>query len=261
MSRYKINKFPKSRIATIDVCEIGKQKHHIAGMIEIDVSESREKIKKYKRVAGRISFTAWLIKTISLTLKEYENAAAYLKGNRKIVVFNDINISIVVEKKINGQKVPMPVIIEKANERTIESITKQISDAQDSVLTTQDIVLQRKSDWMERFYYILPGFVRRSVWRFLLKHPQMAFNRMGNVAITSVSMMGNVSGWFIPVSVHPVCFGISSIMKKPVVVDDKIEIREMLNMTILLDHDVFDGAPMARFISDLSKNIKNGTGL
>jgi pyruvate/2-oxoglutarate dehydrogenase complex dihydrolipoamide acyltransferase (E2) component len=261
MSEYKIHKFPKSRIATIDVCEIGKQKHHIAGMIEIDISESKGKIRKYKRETGRISFTAWLIKTISLTLKEYEAAAAYLKGSRKIVIFNDINISIIVEKKIRGQKVPMPVIIEKANERTIESITKQISEAQESVLTEKDIVLHRKSDRMERFYYLLPGFVRRSVWRFLLKHPQMAFSRMGNVAITSVSMMGNVSGWFIPVSVHPVCFGISSVMKKPVVVDDKIEIREMLNMTILLDHDVFDGANMARFISDLSKNIKNGTGL
>jgi pyruvate/2-oxoglutarate dehydrogenase complex dihydrolipoamide acyltransferase (E2) component len=29
-------------------------------------------------------------------------------------------------------------------------------------------------------------------------------------------------------------------------------------MTILLDHDVIDGAPMARFIKKLSKNIENG---
>jgi pyruvate/2-oxoglutarate dehydrogenase complex dihydrolipoamide acyltransferase (E2) component len=73
--------------------------------------------------------------------------------------------------------------------------------------------------------------------------------------------MGNVSGWFIPVSIHPICFGISSVVKKPAVIDDKIEIREILNMTILLDHDVFDGAPMARFINDLSKNIRSGIGL
>lgn len=35
----------------------------------------------------------------------------------------------------------------------------------------------------------------------------------------------------------------------------------MLNMTILIDHDVIDGAPMARFITDLTKNIKQGMGL
>lgn len=81
---------------------------------------------------------------------------------------------------------------------------------------------------------------------------------MGNVSITSVGMMGKIHGWFIPISVHPVCFGIGSVVKKPVVVNDKIEIREILYMTVLIDHDVIDGAPMARFISDLSKNIENG---
>jgi pyruvate/2-oxoglutarate dehydrogenase complex dihydrolipoamide acyltransferase (E2) component len=84
---------------------------------------------------------------------------------------------------------------------------------------------------------------------------------MGNVAITSIGMMGNANGWFIPTSIHPLCFGISKISKKPVVIKDKVEIREILNMTILLDHDVIDGAPMARFISDLSTNISKGIGL
>jgi pyruvate/2-oxoglutarate dehydrogenase complex dihydrolipoamide acyltransferase (E2) component len=81
------------------------------------------------------------------------------------------------------------------------------------------------------------------------------------VAITSIGIKGNVNGWFIPASVHPVCFGIGKIAKKAVVVDDKIEIREMLNMTVLLDHDVIDGAPMARFISKLADNIEKGAGL
>jgi pyruvate/2-oxoglutarate dehydrogenase complex dihydrolipoamide acyltransferase (E2) component len=74
-------------------------------------------------------------------------------------------------------------------------------------------------------------------------------------------MIGKVNGWFIPISVHPICFGISSIIKKPIVIGDNIEIREMLNMTILFDHDVSDGAQMARFISELSKNIENGLNL
>lgn len=32
-------------------------------------------------------------------------------------------------------------------------------------------------------------------------------------------------------------------------------------MTVLLDHDVIDGAQMARFISKLSENLELGTGL
>lgn len=261
MEGYKIQEFPKTRIATVDVCEIGQQKHHIAAMIEIDVTGSRVKIKKYKNEICKISFTAWLIKAISLTIRDHELAAAYLKGKRRVIIFNDINVSIVVEKKINGQKVPIPLIIEKANDRSIESITKQINEARDEVMSDKDMVLQRRSGQMERIYYLLPGFIRRYFWRYLLKHPRLAYKRMGNVAVTSVGMMGNVNGWFIPKSVHPICFGISSVMKKPVVIDDKIEIREMLNITVLIDHDVIDGAAMARFISDLSDNIENGIAL
>jgi pyruvate/2-oxoglutarate dehydrogenase complex dihydrolipoamide acyltransferase (E2) component len=261
MAEYKIYKFPKTRIATIDVCAIGKQKHHVAAIIEVDVTASREKIKQYKRKINKISFTAWMIKVISHTIKDYEQAAAYLKGKRKFVIFTDINVSIIVEKDLNGIKVPIPLIIEKANEKSIESITKQINDARNRKLTDNDIVLHDRSSRLDKFYYTLPGFIRRCFWRYLLKHPNVAFGKMGNVSITSIGMMGNVNGWFIPVSVHPICFGISKLTKKPVVVDDAIKIREILNMTVLLDHDVIDGAPMARFISDLSENIEKGTGL
>lgn len=258
---YKIEIFPKTRIATFDICSIGIRKHQVAAMIEIDVSESRENIKKIRNTTNRISFTAWLIKVISLTIKDHELAAGYLKGKRKVLVFNDINISLVVEKKLNGQKVPIPLIIEKANEKSIELITKQINDARDKEITNNDIVLHNKSSHLELLYYVLPGFIRSFFWNYLLRHPHLAFKKMGNVAITSIGMIGNVSGWFIPISVHPICFGISNITKKPIVIGDKIEIREILNMTILIDHDVIDGSPMARFISDLSRNIEKGYGL
>lgn len=81
---------------------------------------------------------------------------------------------------------------------------------------------------------------------------------MGNTAVTSVGMMGRINGWFIHKSVHPVSFGIGSVLKKPVVIDNEIKIREILNMTILVDHDVIDGAPMVRFLNDLTRSIETG---
>lgn len=262
MTGYKTHKFPKSRIATIDVCEIGKQKHHITSLIELDITNSRKKIRAYNNYnSNKISFNAWIISVIGHTIYQYETVASYLNGRDKQLIFKDINVSVIVEKSLNGQKVPFPLIIEKANEVSIESISRLINDAKDQELTDKDIVLQKKTNRFESLYYSLPGFIRRSFWRYLLKHPKMAYKEMGNVAITSIGMMGQVKGWFIPISIHPICFGLSSITKKPVVVDDKIEIREILNMSILLDHDVIDGAPMARFIRDLSKNIENGANL
>ena len=65
---------------------------------------------------------------------------------------------------------------------------------------------------------------------------------------------------FIHKSVHPLSFGIGSIVKKPVVKNNQIQVRDILNMTILCDHDVMDGAPMVRFLNDLTKYIENFKG-
>ncbi len=258
MSKYKIHKFPKSRIATIDVCAMGKKKHHVSAFLEMDVTLAKEKIKKYKKDVGKISFIAWLIKVIGHTVAEKNAVAAYLAGKQKTIYFADVNISFLIEKEINEEKVPVPLLLEKANTLKIKTITQLLNQAKQKVLSKNQVVIQKRSTRAERFYYHLPGFVRRTIWKFMLKRPKMLFEKMGNVVVTSLGMYGKINGWFVPISIHPVCFGIGSVMKKPVVKDDNIEIRDILNLTVLIDHDVIDGGSMARFISALNKNIEAG---
>ncbi len=262
MTKFKIQKFPDSRLATIDMCDIGQRKHHVTALIEFDISGSREKIRSInKHNNQKISFTAWMISVISTTIKNHPTSAAFLSGKNKLVIFEDVNVSIVVEKNVNGQKIPIPMVIENANELSIESIAMQIDEAKNQDFSDRDIILRKKAGKLEKIYFVLPGFLRRYFWRYLVKHPKLAYRKMGNVAMTSTGMTGKINGWFIPISVHPVCFGISSILKKPVVIDNRVEIREIMNMSVLVDHDVIDGANIARFISELAKNIENGLKL
>ena len=109
-----------------------------------------------------------------------------------------------VEKDLNGQKVPIPLLIKKANAVSIESIARQINEAHEQKLSEKDIVLQNKSSMLKRVYYSLPGFIHRLFWRYLINYPHFVFSKRGNVAITSIGMMGKVNGWFIPISVHPI---------------------------------------------------------
>jgi len=247
---------PGSRIATFDTFTLGLKKHHVAAMLEFDVTESRRRLQGSRRSGLNISFNGWLIKVIGNVLKDHPEAAAYLRGKHRMMIFNDINISILVEKMINGERVPIPVVIEKANEKTAQEITAEIENAKKQELSGGDVVINRRSRVSERLYYHLPGFARRFVWKMMLGNPGFAFRKMGNAVVTSVGMMGRINGWFIHRSVHPVSFGIGSVLKKAVVVDNEIKIREILNMTILVDHDLVDGAPMVRLLKDLSYRIE-----
>lgn len=262
MTSHKTEAFPLTRMATIDVVEMGKRRHHITALIELDVSLAREKIRQHNSSgASRISLTAWLISVVGSTLKAHETAAAFRSGKNKRLIFHDINVSLLVEKEVAGERIPVPLLIEKAQTASPADITSRISEAKEASHSEKDLVLTRRSGRMERLYPLLPAFLRRMVWRFLLSHPRLAYGKMGNVAFTGIGMMGKVSGWFIPTSIHPIAFGIGSVVKKPVVKDEAIVIREMLQMTVLLDHDVIDGAQMARFVSSFSKNIENAIGL
>jgi pyruvate/2-oxoglutarate dehydrogenase complex dihydrolipoamide acyltransferase (E2) component len=261
MNEYNIYRFPKTRIATRDVFWAGKKKHHVIALLEADVTGSLARISQLKKEGSTISFTAWLIKLIACTIQSHPTVAAYAKGRRGLVLFKNINVSLIVEKELEGKKIPIPLVIAQADEKSISAITEEIRQAKESPFTKEDIVLHKKTQRAERVYYLLPGFIRRLFWKYLLKHPQSAFGKMGNVAFTSIGMMGAINGWFIPASVHPVCFGIGAIIKKPVVLHEEIVIRDILNMTFLLDHDVMDGAPMARFVKELVEGMGNAACL
>ena len=258
---YTFQKIPRSRIATFDTFSIGLSKHHVSAILEFDVTESRRKLQIQRRNGTDISFNAWLIKMISMVVVQHKEAAAYLYNRKKLMIFDDVNISILIEKKLDGQKVPMPLVIEKTNEKSALEINSEIERAKDQLLTSKDIVLKKKTNRSENIYYYLPGFLRRAVWRLMLNNPGFAFQKMGNVVITSVGMMGKINGWFIHKSIHPLSFGIGSILKKPVVIDKQIKVRDILNMTILCDHDVMDGAPMVKFLNDLTQYIESGEGI
>ena len=258
---YTFQSIPRSRIATFDVYSIGLQKHHVSAILEFDVTDSRRKLQEARRSGINVSFNAWLIKSISQVLQQHKSAAAYLYNKRKLIIFNDINISILVEKKIDGKKVPIALLIEKTNEKSAMEISTEIEEAKNRGLSKKEIVLHKKANRSENIYFSMPGFIRRSLWRIMLKNPKFAFNRMGNVVISSVGMMGTIKGWFLHKSVHPLSFGIGSVLKKPAVINNQIQVREILNMTILCDHDVIDGAPMVKLLNDLTKHIESGEGI
>jgi pyruvate/2-oxoglutarate dehydrogenase complex dihydrolipoamide acyltransferase (E2) component len=263
-SKYTIKKFPSSRQSTFDAGYVGIRKNRIKGLIELDVTLGREALKMLRREKKiPLSFTAWIIKCISQAISENKEVHAVRKGKSRLVIFDDIDVSVIVEKDINGEKVPLPLVIRKTNEKTVQDIHLEIKAAQEQEVKSEEDYLLGKNGfkWAMKLYISLPGFIRRFVMSYMFRQPFLIKNMSGTVAVTAVGMMGNVKGWPIPSSVVPACFALGSVVKKPGVVDGEIEIRDYLYMTILLDHDAIDGAPAARFVSRLSKLIESAWGL
>jgi Pyruvate/2-oxoglutarate dehydrogenase complex, dihydrolipoamide acyltransferase (E2) component, and related enzymes len=260
---YRTETFPLSRIATVDIGQTGLKKHHIKALIELDVTEPRQLIREKKKLSGKISFNAWLIKCISLAVENCPQVHAVRKGGQKLVLFEDIDISVVIEREVEGQKVPLPYVIRQTNTKSIADIYDEVRSGQKQSIEGEDdyVLGESKNRFLMKLYYSLPGFIRRLVWKHIISSPFLTKENMGTVMITSIGMIGKINGWVIPVSVHPLCFAVGAIVKKPGVVKDRIEIREYLYITVLVDHDVIDGAPAVRALSRLTRMVESGYGL
>lgn len=253
--------FPKKRDLVIDVVALARTKHHVPILLELDVSRARDFIRQNTVKTGKqISFTGWISKCIAQAVSEQPRVHALRSGKRSLVLFNDVDIMIPVQKQTSEGEIPLPYILRKANHKTVYEISDEIRLAQAQDANSQDMVLG-KNPWYANIYLRLPRFIRYALGRMLLRNPYGIKRNSGTIGISSIGMMGNFGGWAIPTGPLPLQFGIGSISKKPWVINDEIEIREVLNLAFVFDHDVVDGTPIARFIGRLTELIQNADGL
>jgi hypothetical protein len=180
------------------------------------------------------------------------------------VEFEDVDISVVVERQVGDARVPLPLVIRRTNEKSASAIHAEIRAAQTQPLESEgDYVLSRErpSATAMRLYYALPQWLRVLALRWICRSPFRCKAHMGTVMITSVGSTAHVPGWILPKSIHNLCFALGSVVKKPWVVGERIVAQDILHLTVLFDHDVVDGAPAARFLADLVRRMEAGVGL
>ena len=84
----------------------------------------------------------------------------------------------------------------------------------------------------------------------------------GTVTVTSVGMFGGGhSGWGLTPTPESLALVVGGTAWKPAIVEGRIEPREILNLTVMFNHDVIDGAPATRFTRRLVELIESGCGL
>jgi pyruvate/2-oxoglutarate dehydrogenase complex dihydrolipoamide acyltransferase (E2) component len=67
----------------------------------------------------------------------------------------------------------------------------------------------------------------------------------GTVGMSAIGMFGPGGGWGIPIAPPTLMITVGGIATKPRYVDGRLQPREMLDVTISVDHDLVDGTPAA----------------
>lgn len=257
---YEIIPFSRSRQIVAESLRMAERKHIIHGLLEVDVTAARQFIREYEtRTGEQLSFTAFIIICMGKAVSENKMVQAFRLGNRKLIVFDDVDVSTMVERTtVEGEKVVRIHVIRAVDKRTYHDINQEIQEVQSR---PADEVMSQQAKVLTDIGLGLPGFLRQFFMRYIFGNPHRVRQLGGTVAVTAVGMFGDGGGWGIP-SVNPLTLlTLGGITQKPGIVDGRIEPCEYLSLTISFDHDIVDGAPAARFASRLKQLIECGYGL
>jgi pyruvate/2-oxoglutarate dehydrogenase complex dihydrolipoamide acyltransferase (E2) component len=259
---YHVVDLAPGRRAWINLLEMSWPKHCVYGLLEVDVTVARQFIAAHKARTGEtLSFTGFLTRCLARAVDEDKRVQAYLKGSKQLILFDDVDVGLMVERKVEGKPTLMGYVIRGANRKTYREIHEEIRTVQ-----SEPVPASRGMPTWLRSVLLLPWPLSRlsaALMRAMMRRdPTMATSMGGTVAITAVGMFGEGhSGWALTPSPESLALVVGSIAQKPAVVAGRIEPREILHLTVMFNHDIIDGGPAARFTRRLVELIESGYGL
>jgi pyruvate/2-oxoglutarate dehydrogenase complex dihydrolipoamide acyltransferase (E2) component len=259
---YRIVELSPARRYMRNMLDLSAPKHRMYGLLEVDVTVARRFIDEHKAAGGApLSFTGYLIGCLAAAVDEDKSVQAYVKGSKQLVLFDDVDVGLMVERKQGDKRALTGHVIRQANRKTYWEIHQEIRTLQATPITPA----RGMPGWFRRAMLLpwpLSMLFKALLAAFAQRNPTIFTSLAGTVGVTAVGMFGEGhSGWGLSPVEHSLALIVGSTAWKPAVVAGRIEPREILNLTVVFDHDVIDGAPATRFTRRLVQLIESGHGL
>lgn len=248
---YKSIPLSFNRLAVIASASVTKEKNAIHSITEVDITVPRRLIKEYSTRTGvKLSFTSYIVKCMAQTMVDHPLLNSFIKG-RKQIILEDVTVTVLIERELNGEKVPEPFAIKNAQLKTCSQITTEIRAAREH--SGEKLGNLSNMTWIR----LIPGFLLKFFVRLADSNINLA-KKYGKVAVTAIGMFDKERIWFIPHGTATVLLTVGGMYQKTEVNGDTVVENEYLCLTASFDHNIVDGAPAARFMKQLTDTIKAG---
>ncbi|WP_050615695.1 dihydrolipoamide acetyltransferase family protein [Bacillus testis] len=196
---------------------------HAWMMVEVDATNlvkyrDAEKADFKQKEGYNLTYFAFFVKAVAQALKEFPQMNSMWAGD-KIIQKHDINLNIAVATE-DSLFVP---VIKHADEKSIKGIAREITE--------------------------LAGKVRSGK----LKQEDM---QGGTFTVNNTGSFGSVQSMGIINHPQAAILQVEAIVKRPVIIDGMIAVRDMVNLCLSLDHRVLDGLVCGRFLARVKEIIE-----
>ena len=237
--------------------------HPMVAILELDVTQAWAAIDRLQGQGARVSLFAFVVRQIALAIAEHPDLNLVRHG-RRLVRFDDVDVCVPVEVPTREGPFPRDIVIRRAQDRTVAQILAQIEEARDRYGRDGD--LGQEDRWVhrtQRVFRWLPRLVRIPLLRLIIRSAFRVKTHAGTTIVSSVAKFTSIPGAAFTLITGPraAAFVVGGVAEKPWVHEGIVVPRKILSLSVIVDHDLVDGAPVARFATRLRDRIESGAGL
>lgn len=217
----------------------------VTASVELDVTETRARFQAERRAGRRVGLTTYLIRATAMLVREAPVLQRHLfttwYGKKREVTFDQISCTLIVARKgPTGETMLLPVLIRDVDRRSWEELDQLVTDHRDRPLEEleQYQALERVKR-APRLALTWFSYKARS-------DPEFYSRYFGTYGLSSLVDPGGPANAMSTYANTAVAFLPSTLRKRPWVHRGQIVPREILNMSVVIDHNLVDGAEALR---------------
>jgi pyruvate/2-oxoglutarate dehydrogenase complex dihydrolipoamide acyltransferase (E2) component len=234
--------------------------HPMVAVLEFDATDAVGAIDRLKQQGERVSLFAFVVRQIAIAIAEHPDLNLVRHG-RRLVRFEDVDVCIPVEVSTPDGPYPRDVVIRRAQDRTVGEIYAQIEAARERHGRSGE--LGEEDRWVHRTQRVLqwlPRWVRIPLLRLIIRSGFRIKDHAGTTLVSSVAKFASIPGAAFTFITGPraAAFVVGGVAEQPWVHGGTVVPRKVLSLSVIVDHDLVDGAPVARFAARLQCLIESG---
>lgn len=253
----EIRAFARLRNFVLDIVAEGSRKPTINLLLEADAGVIRERLAAHRAAGGApVSLTSYVTGSFVAAIVQDKRMQAYRLGRSRLILFDDVDAAVMVEREWEGATLPVFQIVRAAQGKSATDIHRELQNARSAPLGVEGPMAA-----FEMWFFLLPGFLRRIVWMFVRRNPYWFKDVAGTVGVTSMGMWTSGTAVVQPITPMTLTLSIGAIARKPVLRDNQVVAGEVLHLNLSADHSVIDGAPLMRFADRFKAMLHGGDAL
>jgi pyruvate/2-oxoglutarate dehydrogenase complex dihydrolipoamide acyltransferase (E2) component len=219
------------------------------GLLDLDVTEALRLLRQWEPPP---SFTAFVVACVARAAAAHPEVHVYRNWRGQLVSHRHVDVATIVEVDTAQGPFPLAHVVRDAGSRDVADLTAELHRVK------KDARARAESGWLARVATIgtrVPGVI--PVLYAAMGRSVRVRQRIGTVGVTAVGMFAGGAGFGITgLTLMSLQVVVGGIAPRPRAVGGDIEIRDVLDLTVTIDHNVVDGAPAARFGADLRQLIE-----